>query len=189
MPTPNGIYQLHLSLHDSRPLVWRRLWVSASTSLIQLNRIFQICMGWRRCPAHEFLLSGARYGYGYLADEDSPDLPRIDERRLTIGGVLQTSVNVFHYRCDSRGGWEHRVMVESLLARDAKNRWTQCIGGANACPPEGMNHPATYSAFVLAMADPHHVQHLSLRRWYGGPFDPHAFDANAVNRLLRKLRL
>ena len=39
--------------------------------------------------------------------------------------------------------------------------------------------------FLEAMSDPEHEEHKSMRRWFGGPFDPTAFDVNAVNVRLR----
>jgi hypothetical protein len=39
------------------------------------------------------------------------------------------------------------------------------------------------------LADPTHEEHENMRRWIGYPFDPAAFDLNAVNRTLAAIKL
>jgi len=45
-----------------------------------------------------------------------------------------------------------------------------------------------YEAFLSAIADPKHEQHVDLLRWIGGVFDPEGFDINAANFRIRKLK-
>jgi len=39
-----------------------------------------------------------------------------------------------------------------------------------------------------AIRDPDHPQHEELLAWIGGSFDPEAFDADEVNRRLKRIK-
>lgn len=184
---PAGTYQLHVTLEDIEPLIWRRLWVPSTVSLVKLDRVIQACMGWTNSHLHEFQIADKRYGY--LCDDWDQDEHLIDERRLTIGGLLGTTVRAFGYLYDFGDNWRHIVVVEKLLPTDETNTWNQCLGGANACPPEDVGGTGGYEDFVEAILDPAHEEYAAMWRWSGGPYDPTGFDTNAANRELRRLRL
>ena len=59
---PQRIYQLHVSLVDIQPTVWRRLWVADTLTLARLDRVIQAAMGWTNSHLHEFVIAGRRYG-------------------------------------------------------------------------------------------------------------------------------
>ena len=46
-----------------------------------------------------------------------------------------------------------------------------------------------YAGLLEALADPDHPEHDDLSEWVGEGFDPEAFDLQAVNRALGKLKL
>ena len=180
-------YQLHIALEDIDPLIWRRLWVPSNLSLIKLDRVIQAAMGWTNSHLHEFQIAGERYGH--INDDWEQDERLLDERRQTIGALLTQAVPAFSYMYDFGDNWRHIVVVEKVIDSDEGNNWTQCIAGANACPPEDVGGTGGYEDFVEAILNPGHEEHIAMRRWNGGPFDPHGFDVNAVNRELRRLRL
>jgi hypothetical protein len=43
--------------------------------------------------------------------------------------------------------------------------------------------PWGYANFLEALADPKHPDHEDLSEWCGEPFEPEAFDVNAINRV------
>ena len=45
-----------------------------------------------------------------------------------------------------------------------------------------------HAEFLAALANPAHEEHDDMRRWIGYPFDPAAFDLNAVNRALAYIK-
>lgn len=185
-PAP-WVYQLHIALHAIDPLVWRRVWIPSSTSLIKLHRVIQTAMGWTDDFDHEFDISGQRYG---LVTHRRPTDGRLmNERRHTIGSLVGSQVRSFEYAYDLIAPWEHMVTVERMMSPDRTNDWTQCIEGANACPPPRVGHTGGYQAFLSAISNSEHEHHASMRRWYGGPFCPSGFDVNSVNRAFKRLQL
>ena len=182
---PEGTFQLCVVLAGIAPPVWRRIWVPADTSLLRLDQILRIGMGWTQQQRHEFQISGSRYGR--RGTSAAGDRTLIDERRLTIGALLQADTTSFSYLYGNGVPWRHILTVESFMPPSALNHWPQCLAGANACPPDDIGGPAGHSNFLLAMGSQAHPQHPALRRWYGGPYDPSGFDPNTTNRQLRRL--
>lgn len=55
------------------------------------------------------------------------------------------------------------------------------MAGECACPTEDVGGIDGYGAFLDAIADPQHEEHVPLLRWAGGIFDPEGFDINSAN--------
>ena len=180
------VYQLHVQLEDIKPVIWRRLWVPGNLPLAKLDRVIQAAMGWQNMHLHAFDIAQVRYA---LPDPEWPQEEDRDERKYDLDSVLADGTTEFVYTYDYGDDWRHHVRVEEILTPDEKNRRTTCIAGANACPPEDVGGPPGYGEFLHAMSDSLHPQQMAMWGWYGGPFDPKAFDMNAVNAALRKLRL
>jgi hypothetical protein len=49
------IYQLKVTLQDTRPPIWRRLHVRGDTALSKLHRIIQEATGWYDGHLHQFM--------------------------------------------------------------------------------------------------------------------------------------
>ena len=86
------------------------------------------------------------------------------------------------YAYDFGDGWSHRLTVEKVLAPEPGGSYPRCVSGRRACPPEDVGGPWGYDEFLAAMTDPAHPEHAERREWMGGPFDPAAFDLDAVER-------
>ena len=81
-----------------------------------------------------------------------------------------------------RGASSDPVAVAEHRSRSRANsstHWCWACRGS-ACPPEDVGGPPGYMDFLLAMRDPSHQQHADHWRWWGAPFDPHAFSINAA---------
>jgi hypothetical protein len=67
MPTkrvwlPNDIYQLKVTLRDTRPPIWRRLLVPAGLTLEVLHDVLKLAMGWDGSHMHDFRIGQKRFG-------------------------------------------------------------------------------------------------------------------------------
>ena len=62
MTVPNAVYQLKVTLDDSKPPIWRRILVSENITLHDLHEIIQRVMGWHNYHLHMFRISGQIYG-------------------------------------------------------------------------------------------------------------------------------
>jgi hypothetical protein len=46
VPVPDAVYQVKITLHGTKPPIWRRLRLPASTTLAQLHQIIQVGFAW-----------------------------------------------------------------------------------------------------------------------------------------------
>jgi hypothetical protein len=63
------------------------------------------------------------------------------------------------------------------------------LAARRACPPEDVGGPHGFEEFLRVMATLDDPEHSSVRDWYGGPFNPEAYDIDEVNGELERLRL
>ena len=177
------IFEIKVELREVRPAVLRRVQVPGEMSLAGLHQVVQVAMGWTDSHLHEFDVNGARYG---LPDPDFDDGEVADEAKATLIRLVGQGHRV-DYVYDFGDGWTHRLTVEKVLAPEPGMSYPRCVSGRRACPPEDVGGPWGYDGFVAAMADPAHPEHDEYREWVGGPFDPAAFELDAVNEELAEL--
>jgi hypothetical protein len=184
-PSPAAIYQLKITLQGLRPPIWRRVLVADNTTLEKLHYIIQIAMGWTNSHLHDFTIHGKRYSVPHPDDWE----PVLDERDYALQGVAPRARTKIVYQYDFGDSWNHDVVVEkTTLPVEPKTKYPLCVAGKYACPPEDVGGTWGYVEFLEALRNPEHEEHESYLEWIGGEFDPEAFDLDAVDRELRRLR-
>jgi len=184
------IYHLKVTLLGTKPAIWRRLQVPGNASLGWLHAVLQVSMGWTNSHLHHFMTSEARYcdprnnedmGFGKTPDRD--------ESKATLAQVAPQQGTQFAYEYDFGDSWEHLVIVEKILPSDpASVGEALCLSGARACPPEDCGGVWGYGDLLKIIKDPKHEEHGAMMEWLGGKFDPKAFDLEAVNFHLQRLK-
>jgi len=175
------IYQLKITLKDTKPPIWRRVLVPDCT-LDDLHYIIQTAMGWGNCHLYAFGIGDTEFMH---PDMDSGELDSADATDTTLGDVITKAKQKFIYTYDFGDGWRHEIVVEKIGQPEPDGKYPICIKACGACPPEDVGGPWGYIEFLAAIADPSHEQHNELMAW-AGEFDPEAFDIEAVNRELKK---
>jgi Plasmid pRiA4b ORF-3-like protein len=176
-------YQLKVTLKDIKPPIWRRLLVS-DCSLTRLHEVLQVAMGWENYHLYSFEVGGT----SYTDPRGAADLDMEDAGRAKLSEVLLKEKAKLRYTYDFGDNWEHEVVVEKILPPGEGPKNPGCLDGKRACPPEDVGGPWGYQDFLEAISDPGHEQHEELMEWSGGDFDPEAFDLQAVNKGLRRLK-
>jgi hypothetical protein len=181
------IYQIKITLTDSKPPIWRRILVASETKLFQLHQIIQAVMPWGDEHLHMFEVGEIRYSVPYepgaLAELDMED-----ERRVKLSQIVTGEKFKFVYQYDFGDSWYHRLVVEKILPFDETKKLPICIKGERACPPDDSGGIWNYPNFLEALEDPDHPDHELYREWMGDePFDPEAFDLDAINQRLQGL--
>jgi hypothetical protein len=178
--------QLQIRLRHVKPAVWRRVIVPETITLAKLHTVIQVAMGWTDSHLHQYLIDGQIYG---MPDPDwETDPPARDERRVRLKALIEAGVRKLAYEYDFGDGWEHDVTIEDLVTAPSSGPRVRCTAGANACPPEDVGGYGGYASFLAAIADPEHPEHDDTLSWVGYPFDPTAFDLNAVNQRLARIK-
>jgi hypothetical protein len=170
---PEEIYQLKATIVGTKPPVWRRLLVPKAITLFELHEVLQAAFGWWDCHLHEFEIDGARYG---TDDGEGWGPSPKSERRARLGRVAKEGT-AFRYVYDFGDNWEHKLVVEKVIAAVPGATYPACTAGRRACPPEDCGGVWGYADFLAVIDDPSHPEHDSMLEWVGGAFDPNPFDA------------
>ncbi len=125
MPAKNpvSIYQLKVTLKHSKPPIWRRIQVKSDTTLSKFHHILQIAMGWTNSHLHQFIADGVYYG------EPDPDygFEMVNEKRTRLNQIVRGVKDKCVYEYDFGDGWDHEIVLEKVLAPEAKTRYPCCI--------------------------------------------------------------
>lgn len=180
--TTSVIYQLKVTLNGSKPPIWRRIQVRGDITLAKLHRILQVVMGWQDYHLHAFRIGATEYGW------PDPDLSMRSDKRVKLDALIPGEKFKFRYDYDFGDDWQHVLEIEKILPPEPEVHYPRCLAGKRACPPEDVGGIWSYPDFLAAVRNPEHPQHDELLEWAGGEFDPEAFDLEAINRDLTRMR-
>jgi hypothetical protein len=181
-PLPT-IFELHVSLLDIEPAIWRRLLVSADARLTRLSRVLQIAFGWSGAHQWAIEVEGVEY------DEPDPGTPleAHDARLVRVRQLLPDVGRTLTYDYDFTAGWRHLVRLDQIRPPDALTKLPFCIDGARASPPEQCAGTFGYAELIAALREPDDPWHAEFLEEIDGSFDPEGFDPVAVNDALSRL--
>ena len=184
VPVRDAVYQVKITLHGTKPPIWRRLRLPASTTLAQLHQVIQVAFGWQDAHLHAFEVGGRRYSRPdfELGDETA------DEGKARLRDLAAQPGTRLRYTYDFGDSWGHDVLVEKILPSDGVPQ-AVCLTGRRAGPPEDCGGVWGYAELCDILADPDHPDHAERVDWLGHPYDPAAFDKDAVNASLGRIRL
>jgi hypothetical protein len=177
--------EIKITLRDTEPEPWRRIRVRADIPLDRLHMIIQHAMGWTNSHLHEFEVRNRRFGM--MLDDDFAMDPPEDERKVRLWDVAGPRMR-FVYRYDFGDGWEHEIKVEKLIEPGSGLSTPMCLAGEFACPPEDCGGPWAYNDMLATLAGPPSEERTHFLEWLGADFDPTAFNLNAVNKRLARIK-
>ena len=182
------LYQLKISLNYSKPVVWRRVVVPANMKLNRLHNVFQLIMPWTDSHLHQFVANGSNYAVADREYMDDLGPKTLNEKRYTLANIAPEAKSVFTYEYDFGDGWEHIVVVESVLPPDPNFKNVVCLAGENACPPDDCGGIHGYYEMLKTLADPKNEEHESMKEWLGVEWDAKRFDINLANAKLKRIK-
>jgi hypothetical protein len=211
MDKETAIYQLKISIADSKPAIWRRVQVSASTTLAEIHEIIQMVMGWEEAHLHEFSVpppgqtnlktrrshaDAVRYGpftdplgqpFEWFNEEQG------DEATITLAEVAPALKSHFLYTYDMGDNWEHDIVVEKILPSDPEGAYPICIQGERNGPLEDCGGIWGYEEMLAILADPKHEEYRERKTWLKEAFGVsswpgEAFNLDKINKKLKRLQ-
>jgi len=179
------IYQLKVTLADIKPPVWRRVEVEDCT-LLKLHKIIQVSMGWDNYHMWLFDIDGEQYGDDVMDSTYESDF--LSARKAKLSQFVQAGIKKFRYTYDMGANWDHVIQVEKVLDADPQAKYPRCVKGGRVCPPEDCGGPSGYRDFLDEIQNPDHESHDEMLVWVSRDFDPEAFDMDAINNKLVRVR-
>jgi hypothetical protein len=162
---PDDLLQLKITLKGiGKPPVWRRVQVRADTTFAELHAVIQGAFGWTDTHLHSFEYEGEQIG----VPDPGWDNDCADETEATLAEVLLGPKDHVRYTYDFGDSWEHDIVLEKVLERDAGNGRPVLVTGKGACPPEDCGGRWGYAELKEA-----------------GGCDPAAFDLEQARRRVR----
>jgi len=159
---PQEIYQLKVTLRDTRPPIWRRLLVPAGLTLEVLHDVLQLAMGWDDSHPHEFRVGPKRFGIPD-PDEGFMGLPNVsDECTAYLFMVLSKAGAKAMYTYDFGDCWEHAIVVEKVLPPEPGVDYPICLGGKLQGLPDDCGGVPGYYSILEAIRDPAHAAHKEM---------------------------
>jgi hypothetical protein len=171
-----GVYQLKVTLTESKPPIWRRFQVAGNITLHRLHLILQDVMGWTNSHLYRFDIGGIQYSIPDPEEDEFNGLHFVDSRRTKLSKVVPREKARFTYEYDFGDSWEHEILVEKMISPESGAQYPVCLAGKRACPPEDCGGIWAYEE----------LEYHGMIEWLGGSFDPEEFDIARVNRILRR---
>ena len=122
---PIRVYQLKVTLKNSKPPIWRRIQVNSDINLYLLHQNLQVMMGWTDSHLHQFIVHGEYYG------TPDPDFEVTNETSIKLDRVVSEAGDKFVYEYDFGDSWNHEIVLEGILLKDKSSKYPRCIETVN----------------------------------------------------------
>ena len=180
------VYQIQISLTNSKPEIWRKILVQPNLSLANFHMTIQIVMGWDNSHLHQFIKNKTFYTRKMEDDMTWGDLNNVDYKGLKISDLLKNENDKIDYEYDFGDSWHHDIDLEKILETIEKTKYPTCIDGKLACPPEDCGGIWGYSDLLKVLNNPGHKDYADLLDWLDGEFDPNYFNIEKTNLNLKR---
>src|SRR5260370_37426341 len=126
------VYRFHIALRGVSPKLWRRVELTAGSSLADLRRVIQISLGWSDEYQHRFCIRNHYLG----ASRPGGLLLFGDPEAINLSQFAFRPHERFTYEYNFFDAWLLDVRFEGERAFDPKRRYPRCAAGARRAPPE-----------------------------------------------------
>ena len=126
----NQVVQLKVSLHGMRTPIWRRALVPATATLGDLHEVIQVVYGWDGDHLHVFRVGKNRYSDPFAGLDEAKDEEETRLGKLAAPGAAKISYT-YDLAC-----WQHEIMLEATLAREAGRYYPVCAEFSGDSPEE-----------------------------------------------------
>lgn len=184
------VLQLKITLEDSQPKIWRRILVPDNYIFFDLHCAIQNAMGWTDGHLHDFRFADKKNNWRSIKigtpipDDDIYDGELIDERVAKIIDYFGKFFRQAVYEYDFGDGWTHTILLEKIFPKKAREKYPQCVAGANACPPEDCGGVWGYRDLQKILNNPKHEEYAKKLEWLcidrPEEFDPAEFLSTEV---------
>jgi Plasmid pRiA4b ORF-3-like protein len=180
----NTIYELKIQLDNvSKPPIWRKVQVVATTTLDTFHDIIQTAMGWEHAHLWQFMVNNDYYTVinEWSDGEDASEMS-LQEALRTVGSKIR-------YEYDFGDGWLHTITLEKISEPITGRKYPYLVDGKSACPPEDCGGPWGYENLKATLADPTSKDYEDMCDWLGldegSEFNPKEFDIEYTRAMLR----
>lgn len=173
------LYQLKITLKDSKPPIWRTVLIDSEITLDELHYVIQIAMQWENYHLHQFSKHEIFYGNPNLIDDVE------DSREHYVNEVLIKEKDSINYEYDFGDSWNHKITLEKILPWDESKTYPICLKGKRAGPPEDCGGIYGYYNMLEVINEPEHPDYEEVMEYLigdvGESYDPEHFNLEDIN--------
>ncbi len=140
-------------------------------------------MGWENEHLHMFTSGGMDYGVRDDAFGGGFGSETRDESKYALSQLLRKPKDSLVYEYDFGDGWNHKLVVEKILADDGSIPLPRCTGGKRACPPEDCG--GLWGYYSILEEDDSFCDMETIKHYKEQIGDPEAFDLAEANARLK----
>ena len=141
------VCRLRMVIAGISPLIWRRLEVTADTTVAGLHAIVQTVFGWSGEHPHRFVIGGTEYGISCLGGPGFRD----NARQVRLASLRLREGERFTYEYNFSAAWRVGLRIEQIACAQPGRAYPRCTGGRRAGPPEDWGGPWVF----LERTQPH----------------------------------
>jgi hypothetical protein len=127
------IHRVKVTIHGSKPPIWRRLELPSAMTLDVVHEVLQIAFDWEGYHLHAFETACGAFGSPEHNDDWSD---RADEASAALAQVAPAENAKIMYVYDFGDDWQHHIVVEKILPAEPGVAYPRCIAGRRAAPEE-----------------------------------------------------
>lgn len=183
---PKQLYQIKVSLEDSKPHIWRSFVVDANITLDKLNDCLQILMGWDDSHLYEFSIRNLSYGKIYNYDDDNV---LIDQSNIILRAFDFKVGDAFEYTYDFGDDWHHILRIEKILTPDKDSLAPICLAGERNFLLEDIGGIYEYNKIVKLMKNPAKFKNSEYAEYIDKDYNPEEFKLDEINLRLKPKKI
>jgi len=127
------VHRVKVTLHGSKPPIWRRLELPSAMTLGLVHETLQIAFCWEGYHLHAFETACGEFGSPDMNDDWTD---RADENATALAQVAPAENVKIVYVYDFGDEWRHDIVVEKILPAEPGVAYPRCIAGRRAAPEE-----------------------------------------------------
>ncbi len=179
------VHRIKVTLHGTRPPIWRRFEVPSDITLERLHGVIQIGFSWNGDHMWIFETPAGQYGVARSG---------LGFRNAAVKKLFAVAAergDRIRYEYDFGDSWVHDIIVEDVGLAKAGVAYPRCAAGRLAAPPDDCGGVWGYYDLLESLADPDNDQHAERLEWLGlsdaDEFDHELFDLDKINVALARI--
>ncbi|WP_314141043.1 plasmid pRiA4b ORF-3 family protein [Buttiauxella noackiae] len=182
------MYQLKITLRDSKPPIWRRVLVPEQITLSKLHQVIQLAFGWNDEHLYMFEKGSRNYPHNNYQTwgEDLEEEGKKDATTTPLWATLQNDGERLIYTYDFGDWWDAIVLLEKQT-RETSSLPIECLRGKGTTPAENSGGLHGYNNLLLQARNSHNPDQADIHNFLMLDIDKRIYDLGKINERFHAL--